>query len=351
MLTEEARDMLATRRERAVEWRRNDQFNDRAARPAESTSVEIGLLHIGEARRDDDARGVVFRRCASGQGGEVWQFRERNIHPKRARPATPVFHPPPESFGQGARINEVEVEELGVDPCGNGCGTDGFTLVRLNADGLPILDKDLAHPRRKPDVHSARGGGFRHGLGDRAHAADRMAPDAFLSVHLAEAMVQENIGRARRVGARIIADDTVEAEDGLDRSAFEPAIEEIPGRGREEIEQIPLQVEPERSNSVGYPAGLEKFGDHGERAALDDIWRRLEHAGTQDIRNGRQASLIIIETLCIPRREFRDLPLRLAAADLPKASVAKRTEVRYRALGEPQSMRGKIEVANDFWVQ
>ena len=66
---------------------------------------------------------------------------------RNARPATPAFHPPPESFGQGARINEVEVEELGVDPRGNGCGTDGFTLVRLNADGLPILDKDLAHLR------------------------------------------------------------------------------------------------------------------------------------------------------------------------------------------------------------
>src|SRR5580704_16538328 len=351
MLTEEARDMLATRRERAVECRRNDQFNDGAARPAESTSVEIGLLHIGEARRDDDARGVVFRRFASGQGGEVWQFRERDIHRKRARLATPVFHPPPESFGQGARINEVEVEELGVDPRGNGCGTDGFTLVRLNADGLTIFDKDLAHPGRKPDLHAARGGGFRHGLGDRAHAADRMAPDAFLAVHLAEAMVQENVARARRVGARIIADDTVEAESGLDRRAFEPTVEEIAGGSREEVEQIPLQVEPESSNSFGYPAGLEKFGDRAEWAALDDIWRRFEHAGTQDVGDGRQASLIIVKTLCIPRREFRDLSFRAAAADLQKASVAQRKEVRDRAVDDPQSMHGKIEVANDFWVQ
>src|SRR6202040_3424808 len=174
--------------------------------------------------------------------------------------------------------------------------------------------------------HAARGGSFRHGLGDRTHAADRMAPDAFPTVHLSNTMVQENIGRARRVGARIIADDTVEAESGLNRRAFEPAVEEIAGGGREEIEQIPLQVEPEGANSVGYPAGLEKFGDHGERAALDDIWRRLEHAGTQDIRNGRQASLIIIETLCIPCREFRNLSFRVAAADLQKASVAQRQE-------------------------
>jgi hypothetical protein len=137
-----------------------------------------------------------------------------------------------------------------------------------------------------------------------------MAPDAFPTVHLAKAMVQENIGRARRVGARIIADDTVEAEGGLDRRAFEPAVEEIAGGSREEIEQIPLQVEPESSNSFGYPAGLEKFGDRAEWAALDDIWRRFEHAGTQDVGDGRQASLIIVKTLCIPCREFRDLSFR-----------------------------------------
>src|ERR1700731_2526792 len=103
----------------------------------------------------------------------------------------------------------------------------------------------------------------------------------------AERASWENIGRARRVGARIIADDTVEAESGLDRRAFEPAVEEIPGGCREEIEQIPLQVEPEGSNSIGYPTGLDQFGDRGKWVSLDDVWRRLEHAGTQDVGDGR----------------------------------------------------------------
>src|ERR1700732_2542881 len=351
MLAEEACHVLPARRECAVECRRNDQFNDRAARPAESTSVEIGLLHIGEARRDDDARGAVFWMCASGQIGKIRQFGQRDIHPKRARPATPAFHPPPESFRQSTRLNEMEVEKLGINPRGDGCGTDGFTLVRLNADGLPILDKDSAHPRRKPDVHAARGGGFRHGLGDRAHATDRMAPDAFLPVHLAEAMVQENIGRARRVGARIIADDTVESEDGLDWSAFAPAIEEISARRREKIAQIPPRVGPEGSHSVGYPAGLDQFGDRGKWISLDDIRWRLEYGGAQNIGNGAQTYLIIVQAIGIPCRKFRDLSFRVAAADLQKASVAQRQEVRYRALDDPQSMHGKFELANDFWVQ
>src|SRR5580704_8303293 len=72
----------------------------------------------------------------------------------------------------------------------------------------------------------------------------------------------------------LIANDTVETESGLDRSAFEKAIEKIPGGGREKVEKIPLQIESEGANSVGYRTGLEKFGDYGERAALDNIWRR-----------------------------------------------------------------------------
>jgi hypothetical protein len=95
-------------------------------------------------------------------------------------------------------------------------------------------------------------------------------------------------------------------------------------RGREKIEQIPLQVEPEGSHSVGYLTGLDQFGHRGKWIALDDIRWRLEHAGTQDIGNGGQTCLIIVQAIGIPCREFRDLSFRVAAADLQKASVAQR---------------------------
>src|SRR3546814_18724825 len=56
-----------------------------------------------------------------------------------------------------------------------------------------------------------------HDLGDPAHAADAVAPRALLAAHLAEDLVEENIGAARRVGARVIAEHRVEPEGGLDR--------------------------------------------------------------------------------------------------------------------------------------
>ena len=137
----------------------------------------------------------------SGQSGEVGQLGQCDIHAKRARATTPILHAPPKSFGQCKGIDEVEVEQLGIYPRGDGRGRDRFALFGLDANGAAILDEDPAHPRRKPDVHAVGHGGFRHGLGDSAHPADSVAPDAFLSVHLAKIMVQKNIGRAGRVGA------------------------------------------------------------------------------------------------------------------------------------------------------
>ena len=76
------------------------------------------------------------------QIGKIWQFRQRDIHAKGTRPATPVFPAPPESFGQGVCLDEMEVEELGINPRGDR-GTDGFSLVCLNADSMSLLDSGL----------------------------------------------------------------------------------------------------------------------------------------------------------------------------------------------------------------
>jgi hypothetical protein len=46
-----------------------------------------------------------------------------------------------------------------------------------------------------------------------------MAPGALLAVHFAEDVVEQDIGRAGRVDAGIIADHRVEAEGGLDVSS------------------------------------------------------------------------------------------------------------------------------------
>ena len=55
--------------------------------------IEIGPLHVGEARRHDDAGGVMLGEVASRQAGEVRQFRQRHVHAERAGAAAPLFDP------------------------------------------------------------------------------------------------------------------------------------------------------------------------------------------------------------------------------------------------------------------
>jgi hypothetical protein len=92
------------------------------------------------------------------------------------------------------------------------------------------------------DFDPGRLTGLGHGLGDRAHAADGVAPGALLAVHLAEGVVQQHIGRARRVRAGEVADHGVEAEAGLDRVALEPAVQEIAGALGEQVQQVALAL-------------------------------------------------------------------------------------------------------------
>jgi len=68
-------------------------------------------------------------------------------------------------------------------------------------------------------------------------------PDALLAVHLAEGVMQHHIGGAGRVGARVISDDGVEAEQRLHQIGLETLVEHLAGRTGEQIEQIALLLQ------------------------------------------------------------------------------------------------------------
>ena len=68
-----------------------------------------------------------------------------------------------------------------------------------------------------------------------------MAPHALLAVDLAKDVVEQDIGRPRRVGAGVIADDGVEAESCLDGVRFVPAVEEVACRLDEQVEHVALR--------------------------------------------------------------------------------------------------------------
>ena len=100
----------------------------------------------------------------------------------------------------------------------------------------PFSIRISLHCAVRANVDVAHRAGARDRLRNRAHAADRVAPDALFAVHLAPAMMQKHVARAGRIGAVVSSDDSVEAEDRLDRIALEPLVENIAGRAGEELE-------------------------------------------------------------------------------------------------------------------
>ena len=156
-------------------------------------------------------------------------------------------------------------------------------VVEDDADRAVALDDHLAHAGIGFDLGAVRARGARHRLRDRAHAADGVAPDALLAVHLAEGVVQHHIGRARGVGAGIIADDGVEAEQRLDQIALEALVQHLAGRAGEQIEQAALLLQRQLSQDVGGAERVEGLADRADAKTLDQVRRRAQHELPQHV--------------------------------------------------------------------
>jgi len=81
MLAEQAGDMRAVRRQRVIQGGRDQHLHHRILRPTRGARFIKSPVHIGQARRDDDAGCEMIAR--SRQTGEARQFRQRDIHPQR----------------------------------------------------------------------------------------------------------------------------------------------------------------------------------------------------------------------------------------------------------------------------
>src|ERR1035438_10007949 len=129
-----------------------------------------------------------------------------------------------EILRQRGRIDEFAVQQFRIQIRHDAARRDRLTARRHDAGRAAAHHRDLAYRTREPDLNAARCRSLGHGLSDRAHAADRVAPSALLAVDLAEDVMQQYVRGTRPVGARVIADDTVEALRGLDRPALAPGI-------------------------------------------------------------------------------------------------------------------------------
>ena len=170
------------------------------AQPLTSASSQA-LVHVTEAWRHDDSGGQMI--AALGQYREPGQLGQSDVHAERRAFAFPAAHPAFDvGIDRAARDQPVE-QQFRIDAGDNICRAPSFA-ARDNAGragALAVaLDDHLLDRGIQEDVDPGLAARPRHRLGDRAHAADRMAPGSGHARRFAEQMVEQDVGGARAVG-------------------------------------------------------------------------------------------------------------------------------------------------------
>ena len=291
-------------------------------------------------------------RVRAGQAREVGQRGQRDVHPERAGPAAIRGDACAEVVGQVLGRDETLAQELRVHVGDHAPAFDHLAGLELDAGGAARPHQHARNRRLRAQHDAARRALGGHRLRDRPHAADRVSPLAGLAVDLAEHVVQQHVGRARRVGAREVADDGVEAERRLDRRAVEPAVEHVARALGEEVEEVaPLgQRQPAQA-----PAGAREV-DERRRVAHDagaDVGRRDAEHAAQDGGDAVEHRVVARQRVGVAAGEPGDLRLRggETAAHLQEAALRQRQEVREWALAHDEPVRGEVQVARDLRVE
>ncbi len=185
-------------------------------------------------------------------------------------------------------------------------------------------------------------------LGNRAHAANRVAPHAGLAVDLAEAVVEQHVSRAGRKRRSVGADDAVERERGLDDIALEPGVEKIRRTLGEKIGDEAPALDIEAAQPPREPRALDQFGD-----AAADVGRRAQDEIAQHVGGLLQRRVVGRQALGVAGRERRDgaLPVGEAVGHDEAAGGIDRPEIRDRTLDDAQAVVAKLEVADHLRIE
>ncbi len=165
-------------------------------------------------------------------------------------------------------------------------------------------------------------------------------------------MMQQHIGGAGRVRTAIGPDHAVESEQGLDRVAFEPAVQPFPGRASEQIDQIALGGPVQRLDAQAQRPGGQSGAEAGQPQTRGQIGRGLQHLIAQHIGDRVQPAAIVIQPGGISRREPGHLPRSQAPLAYRQAvAVRQGQEVRHAALDHAQAVTGQLHVGDNLGIE
>jgi hypothetical protein len=180
---------------------------------------------------------------------------------------------------QQFRIEHLQEQELRVHAGRNERRPQRAAILQHHAAGAGSLDDHLSHALAEPDLAAARLERGLHGLGDRPHAAARLAPGAALAVHLAEHVVQQHVGRAGGVRARHVAHQPLEAVDPLECLVLETLVEEIAEALQHQRGELGAILARQVAQMPARPDALQQL-----RPAAGHVGRALPGNGAHDHR-------------------------------------------------------------------
>ena len=288
---------------------------------------------------------VARQRRERGQGIE------RDVHAQGAGAVAPLPDAFEERRGQGIGRHQPRIKQFRIDVRGHVFRADALAVVEDDTDGTILLHDHLANAGPEADLDAVAGGGARHRLRDRAHAADRVSPHAFPAVHFAEGMVQHDIGGAGGIRTGVVADDGVEPEQRLDEIVREGVVQHLARRTREQIEQQALIVQRQPAENIGRTQRVEAFTNRAGAEAIDKVGRRPQHELAEHVGDGFELRREAVVAIGIAGVELFDGGPRAAFAREQIAAIRRWQEILRAPLDDPQPVIVQAQVGDDLRIE
>src|SRR5262249_32104509 len=147
--------------------------------------VVVGALDVIEVGAEVDGAAVLRAGLGAGQGGEVGQFRQGDVDLERGAVVADAVDGLGEGGRQQAGVQQAVEGDVGVGVAGHHAGAQLLAVGQGDAGDGAVVDQDPAHLCVGADLGAVGTGDLGQGLGEGAHAAADVAPDAALAVGLA----------------------------------------------------------------------------------------------------------------------------------------------------------------------
>ena len=243
-----------------------------------------------------------------------------------------------------------------VDARGDDLCVDLRAVLQANADRAAVVGENMLHGRLAANFDAQSLHAPASAVDSAAHAALHVAPHAACAAGFAHHVMQQHIRAAGRADREERADDRVGRQRGFEHIAFEPAIENRPGGGGEELDglrQLGAELAQRFVERPQFLAVANSFAEadlapiFGQRQRIGRSLaeHRLEHGG--DAFEKRVVARIGGRILRAELGNLATTKLRVGAHQ-QAAAIGQRRERRRVARQDREAVLFELQLADDL---